>query len=312
MEKHGEQRKGTVNAMSCNATRQFLLDTGWDAGKRRQAAEFLRHLEQCEVCQSAMEDFDVLRGTLLPVQPPEPAGGWDAMRRRIASPIPQQRLSSPHWFRAGLMIAASVLVAVGVFWVGRQTVVPPTIVITPEGTRPNHVKVSDPSTEPVEMPISQGDVSHEVQAFRQVSKVYDGHAGWMMVSQNSSDVGMVSDPASQSKRVLVLRLDLWHGKELVSNSDLLVLAGQKADLTVPLQSGQSLHYRIGTSTGEPTQLTLWLELKTPAGGEPLAALSTNVQMRRGQKLTAGKFATSAGEYELKIDFASTELTDNKP
>ena len=162
------------------------------------------------------------------------------------------------------------------------------------------------------MPISPGDFSHEVRAFRQVSNVYDGHAGWMMVSQNDSDVGVVSEPVSQSKRVLVLRLDLWHGKELVSNSDLLVLAGQKADLTVPLETGQSLHYRIGTSADEPTQLTVWLELKTPEGGEPLAALATNLQMRRGQKVTAGKFATSAGEYELKIDFASTDRAENKP
>jgi hypothetical protein len=286
--------------MSCNPVRQFLIDAGWDAGQRRQAIEFLRHLEQCEACQSAVEDFDVLRAALAPVQPPEPAGGWDAMRRRIASPIPRRGIHHTRWFRGGLMIAASVLIASGVFWAGRQTVTPPPVATIPV------------PTEPAMASLSPSEVSHEVRAFRQVSKVYDGHAGWMMVSQDNSDVGVVSGPVSQSKHVLVLRLDLWQGKELVSNSDLLVLAGQKADLTVPLQNGQSLHYRIGTSTDEPTQLTVWLELKTPQGGEPLAALATNLQMRRGQKVTAGKFATSAGEYELKIDFASRDLTENKP
>jgi len=47
------------------------------------------------------------------------------------------------------------------------------------------------------------------------------------VSQDNSDVGMISDPVSPTRRVLVLRLNLWRGQELVSNSDLLVLAGQR-------------------------------------------------------------------------------------
>lgn len=312
--------------MSCNPIRQFLLEAGWNAEQRRQAAEYLRHLEQCEACRAAIEDFDVLRTALAPACPPEPAGGWDALRRRIADPIPQRH---PNWFRNGLMIAASVLVALGIFLAGREiatssitTVVirepssagpaQPAVLSNAPPIAPSNPPSNPPSTEPALMPISAGEMSHEVRAFRQVCQVYDGNAGWMMVSQNNSDVGMISEPVSPTRRVLVLRLGLWHGRELVSNSDLLVLAGQKADLTVPLALGQSLHYRIGTSTDEPTQLSLWLELKTPQGGQPLAALSTTLQMRRGQRLTAGKLATSAGEYELKIEFAGAEVGDSKP
>src|ERR1700733_9877594 len=110
--------------MSCNTVRQFLLNTGLDAEGRRQAVEFIRHLEQCESCRAAVEDFDVLRIALAPTQTPEPAGGWDAMQRRIANPIPAPR-PRHNWLRGGLMIAASVLVACGVFLVGRKTATQP-------------------------------------------------------------------------------------------------------------------------------------------------------------------------------------------
>jgi len=115
--------------------------------------------------------------------------------------------------------------------------------------------------------------------------------------------------------VLLLRLTVTHGGQLASDADLLVIPGQTANLTVPMQGGQSLKYRIGTSADEPTRLTVWLEVSTPHGGEALGALSTNLDMDPGQKVTAGQLATTAGEYELKIALpeplcrrASHELT----
>lgn len=134
----------------------------------------------------------------------------------------------------------------------------------------------------------------------------------MLVSGPESSVGMVAAGDPLTKKMLFLRLGLLCGMESVSASDLMIRAGQDADLTVPLPDGQSLHYRIGTSTGEPTRLTVWLDVKTPQGGEPLAVLSTHLQARSGQTLTAGKLATSAGEYELVIEFASADLAEDMP
>jgi hypothetical protein len=148
-----------------------------------------------------------------------------------------------------------------------------------------------------------------------VADVYDGRAGWMMVSKDNSDVGITPAPVLPGKKVLLLRLDLWHGRDLVSDSDLLVLAGQTADLTVPLENDQSLHYRVGTAresaddAASPEHLNLMLELKTPSGHRPLAALSTTLQLHPDQKVTAGRLTTSAGEYELKIEFKEADLAE---
>jgi endonuclease/exonuclease/phosphatase family metal-dependent hydrolase len=111
--------------------------------------------------------------------------------------------------------------------------------------------------------------------------------------------------------VLLLRLTLMHGRTIASDADLLVIPGQTANLKLPLKGGQTLHYRIGTSTDEPTRLSLWLEVQTPLGGQPIAALSTHLQLEPGQGVTAGQLATSAGDYELKIAFAREDLPTDK-
>jgi hypothetical protein len=280
--------------MSCEMVREFLLQEDWDAARRSQAIVFLRHLEHCAACEAVMRDFDEIRLVMEPARPSEPTGGWEAMQRRLVSPIP---LGRPHWLGPVLAMAASVLLAFAAFEVGRNH-----SVRSDKTVATNKINPVEPATF-----ISPREVSHEVQAFRAVSEVYDGHAGWMMVSKNSSDVGMLAEPASSNSRMLILRLGLWQGDESISNADLVVLAGQRADLTLPLPSGRSLHYCIGTSTDEPTQLTLSLEMKAPGGDTPLAALATTVRIQAGQKLSAGKLSTTAGEYELKIDFAGGEV-----
>src|SRR6185437_9781956 len=106
------------------------------------------------------------------------------------------------------------------------------------------------------------DISRDLREFREVSeRAFDGQISWMLVSQNDSDIGVASGPLPPDQKILLLRLALSHGDETISNSDLIVLAGQKADVTLPLSAGQSLHYHISTSAENPTHLTLGLELK---------------------------------------------------
>ena len=134
----------------------------------------------------------------------------------------------------------------------------------------------------------------------------------MLVSGTESSVGIIPKGKPLTKKVLFLRLMLMRGSELVSDSDLMVRAGQKADLSVPMLGGKLLRYRVGTSLDDPTHLTLWLDVNTLQGGEPLAGLGTNLQMEPGRQLSAGKLTTSAGEYELNVEFASTELAEDTP
>jgi hypothetical protein len=284
--------------MSCDAARQFLLDTGWDAAGRRSAADFLLHAETCDDCRAALKDYDALRATFSRAdEPPEPAGGWDALEKRLAHSL--HRRQSPH-VRAALAIAASVLFAVGGFQSGRYL------------TKPEIVQRTLPATVPataIHVSFPPHDMSSDVREFREVSRAFDNQATWMLVSQSDPAVGVVANPLPLTKKLLLLRLALLRGGEAISNSDLIVVAGQQADLTLPLPAGQSLHYRIGTSVDELTRLTLGLELKTPHRKEPLAGLATTLNFKLGQPLSAGKLTTSEGEYELKVEVASTELSD---
>lgn len=287
--------------MACDEARQFLLDTGWDAAGRRSAAQFLRHAESCDACRAALKDYDVLREMMSPpVEVPEPAGGWEALAHRLQPSMARGR--HPH-LGTTLKIAAMVLIAVAIFQTGRYATPPAKVAFIGDPSTRRGVAASSATIPPQE-------VARSVDEFRKVSKkAFDGQASWMLVSQNDSDVGVASTPLPPKKKVLLLRLLLRRGNQSVSQSDLVVIAGQKADLTLPLSSGQSLHYRIGTSTEEPTPLTLWLELNTPKGKEPLAALATTLQLHPDQSVTAGKLTTSAGEYELRVEFASRELSD---
>ncbi|HEX4125727.1 MAG TPA: hypothetical protein VHY37_13455 [Tepidisphaeraceae bacterium] len=308
-----------MKANSCESVREYLLAAGWDAEGRRQAAEALQHAEQCADCRAAIGDFDLIRSTLATPGGAEPAGGWDAMQSRMgnllqAGALSERAAARPPVVRPSLAIAAALMaVAAAMFQIGRSfTPVSPAPALAVEP-----VFLVDPQrAEPAPHAISATEVSQEIAAFQQVVNASDGRAGWMMVapSSNASDVGMISGSARPSKKVLLLRIDLWHGRDLASNTDLLVLAGQSADLTVPLQDGQSLHYHIGTSTNAggddaPAPLFLALELKSPNSQNPLAALATNLRLRPDQRATAGWLATSAGDFALKVELKEADLTE---
>jgi hypothetical protein len=282
---------------TCEMVREYLLLAGWDAEQRTQAAQALRHAETCGECRAALVDFDRIRDSLS-------AGEMDQ---------PARSKANPPIIRPSFAIAASIAVIAAATFQFGQTLgrgigirEAKTTEVVINGSR---------NSDPAPATITSTELSHDVEAFQKVTDVYDGRAGWMMVSKDDSDVGIAPAPVTPGKKVLLLRLDLWHGRDLVSDSDLLVLAGQTADLTVPLENDQSLHYRVSTA-GEPAaeveapeHLNLMLELKTPSGHRPLAALSTTLQLQPGQKVTAGRLTTSAGEYELKIEFKEADLAE---
>lgn len=288
--------------MSCETVRQSLLEFGWDATSRERAAQLLAHLESCPECRQAVNEFDQLGAALKGPSPDdEPAGGWTSFEARLSAAAKPAHPMRPRW----LAVAAAVLLATGTFLVGRWSERSP--------TRPIAIS-SAPETQPdtVQPHFAAHEISQAVNAFEQVSKVFDGRASWMLVSHDSSDVGVAAHPVDSARKVLMLRLTVTRGGKLASDADLLVIPGQTANLTVPIQGGQSLKYRIGTSAGEPTRLTVWLEVATPHGGEALGALSTNLNLDPGQKVTAGQLATTAGEYELKIAFSRADLPEAKP
>lgn len=293
--------------MSCTTFLDFSLDHDWDEPMRRRAAEMLAHLESCPDCQAGILEDDRIRQALGAFQSSaEPPDGWDNFERRLdmrpphSLPIGKDQTGfGARW----LAIAASLLIAMGgVFEAGRafRNAGPATL-----------AKMSAP-TPAANAVFAPPELRNEVSAFRQVSQVFDGRAGWMLVSDEANDVGVTTSSDMPAHQLLLLRLTLAHGGESASDADLLVVPGQSANLTLPLDAGRSLHYRIVTSSQDPTRISVWLAIKSRVGAETLAALSRNLQLRPGQKTNAGNLTTSAGAYELKIGFASADLAGSKP
>lgn len=290
--------------MQCDDVRQCLLELDADDAGRRCVAGAMAHLDTCAECQAALVDFDQIRLAFAAAgkEPSLPHGAWEAAQGRLFDAI--SRTPRRRGIR-GLAIAASLLVGVLIFELGRHA--------ARSGPQvAQDMRNVPPASELAPAPFAPREMSHELAAFHQVSQVFDGRAGWMMTSQDDSAVGVGSDRLSGEQKVLLLRLVLTRGGAVISDADLLVVAGEKADLTIPLRQGQALHYRIGTSADEPTRLTLTLELDKPHGGELLAAMTTALRMEPGERLTAGRLATSAGEYQLSLSFTRTTLEAEAP
>jgi hypothetical protein len=295
--------------MSCESYQQSSLDFGWDEPTRRRAAEVLDHIRSCPACQARLREFDRIADALSSDESTDaiPPGGWAAFERRLAGTAPHHPARPMAWLRPTLAIAASFVLVAGAFTLGRFIPRP-----DPEPVAVHPVTPASIARDTAA--IAPSKVNHEVRAFDQVSKVFDGRASWMLVANGASDVGVAPAAlAGESRNVLLLRLTVTRGKQIASDADLLVVPGQTANLTVPLHdSGHSLHYRIGTSAEEPTRLAVWLDINTPQGGQPLAALATNLQVEPGQKVTAGQLATSAGDYELTIGFVRARMPGATP
>jgi hypothetical protein len=285
--------------MQCNDVRQFLLDLDWTAAQRREAAGALAHLDQCAECRKAMAEFERVAEILKPVaQPPAPHGGWQAFEARLLgdTPIPHQRGRRivPQLAR----LAAAFLLGVIVIEAYRA------IATAPAPIPPRDVATN---TNANAVPFTPEEVVHNAKAFDQVSQAFDHRASWVMFAKGASDVGLSEQPVAQheTKRLLLLRLTMSRGVDVISSSDLMIVAGQTASLTVPLAQGQSLRYEIGTTIGKPPRLSLWAELRTPRRdvGETIGALATQLQLEPNQKISAGEFVTSSGAYRLRIGFS---------
>ncbi len=289
--------------MACEIFRETLLELDLDERDRSRVGEALKHLERCAACQEAFRDFDGIQSAIaMTDRNVEPREGWTRFEDELTCHVAMRPRISP-WYRP-LGVAAAVLIVCGAFALGLS--------LARVGGRSIAV-VAPGLTEEAGPQFTPGDINHEVTAFRRVSEVYDGRAGWISVAKGASDVGIAESNVGAAQRLLLLRLTVLTGGRQISEADLMVIPGQTANLTVPLEDGAALHYRVGTSTDEPTHLALWLGLRTPTGTEPIAALSADLRLQPGQKVTAGELSTTSGRYVLKVEFARASLgSESRP
>src|SRR5512146_1245658 len=91
----------------CTEIQDELLDLQWSQQQRVQAQRVLTHLQTCEACRQAADDYALLRGVLASPATAEPAGGWPAYEEWLLHTI-----RAPSRFRWWLSIAAGLLIAI--------------------------------------------------------------------------------------------------------------------------------------------------------------------------------------------------------
>jgi hypothetical protein len=288
---------------TCEHIREFLGEREWDEPARRHAAEVLDHLKTCPQCAAAAADYDRLQSILRIATPGIPEGGWIAMEQRLLERTLHRRLRWPRL--SALAMAASVLIAIG-YGIARvtstQPAAPPNLSRAENGTT---LPASDVALYP------QSDAAHDAKAFHEVSDVFEHRAAWLLVGDNTSDMGLSDQAINDPQKVLLLRLTMLESGKTLSSADLAIVPGQSASLTVPGDRNTSLHYRITATAEQPTRLSVSTQLMTPKGAEVLAALATTLRVEPGQRLSAGSMVTSSGNYELQIAFAKAEINPDE-
>jgi hypothetical protein len=318
MRRDNAENQRIEEASACEASRRFVLDLNWGEDQRRRAADALRHIENCEACRAATSDFDRLRELLS-----EPMGAAtdnpDCDRIDVGRVNAPRRITS-RGFRA---IAAAVTIAI----IGASA-----LWAVVHGYRVNRVVIAPPTTNSSNdtiAPLAASDVANRVAAFEQVNDALDRRAGWMLVSDSASDVGLDPASATDEHRLLLVRLTLSrHGAgagaggapQVLSLADLAIRPGRKAALSLPLADGRELHYELAAGASDPVRLALWAELRPgstsretnqmsgAAEREPLAALATTLDLRSGASTRVGALVTVSGQYEVSLAFSSAKLS----
>jgi hypothetical protein len=315
--------------MTCEQARQLLLDAltppadASDAS-RHALADARLHAQGCAECRAAVDDFERFGAALRDFDHhAAPVGGWTAFGERLTESVhgagvarrwagDPARFDGPRrasWRGAGFAAAAACLavgLAVG-FWAGRTggAALPNADASghgRPPGTSPS-TSARPASFRPTELEVKRGAAT-----FARTAELVGPQMSWMLQSGDTYQVGIDETyvpgvDAAPSDRLLVLRLTALQGDVAVSDADLVIVPGQTAKLVVPLGEGHELRYHVTTSNEMPARLALWAELATPRGRDVLAVVGTTLQLNPGDAVSAGRFAASAGPYDLRVAFA---------
>ena len=285
-------------AMDRETAKMMLLEYGWDAAERQRIATLMDFVRQDAECQLAAVEYDRIRGTLCA----DAAEDWQAAEVEHHVAGPAYASAAAHrpifwWRTAG--VAAGLLMVLSLGWQyfarGPQA--------GPGERQTNHAGLL----------LGTQEVQNSIAAFRQVAGVFGPQTSWLLLGDRASDVGLTGEPPSSEAQLLVLRLVVENGGEVVSQSDLVIVPGQSASVTVPLAGGPRLHYEVTLSDDAITRLSLWAELLGDAGEhQTLAALATDLPLEAGRVFDGGEMATTNGNYALRIAMARASNGEHRP
>ncbi|MHC4715863.1 MAG: hypothetical protein ACYS5V_02745, partial [Planctomycetota bacterium] len=116
--------------------------------------------------------------------------------------------------------------------------------------------------------LSPAEVDRHRRMFESVSEVFEGRTTWVALANGTSDIGL--RPAAVDRtHVLLLRLVMSRQGKVVSNADLVMVAGQDARVVVPLADGRSVRYHVASGSEAGPLAVLAKVTGSPAGGPTL-------------------------------------------
>ncbi|MGD8453804.1 MAG: hypothetical protein PVJ57_18475 [Phycisphaerae bacterium] len=283
--------------MNAEIAKQLILDYGWDAEERRRVAVALQWAEEDAECAAAVRDYDQIRASLdhggdpaATEIPDEPADGWAAFEARLTKTA--LRRPGRIW-QHPLALAAALLLGVLLGW---QAV--------PRSAAP---MLSNEAPPTATLAFSPAEIDNRVATFRQVAGVFDDRASWVAIAPGASDLGLAAEPDKAPDNLMLLRLALLRGNAVVSQTDMVIVPGHSAELTLPLDDGENVRYLLATSADDPAHLSIYAEfLGRQDQGEALGAVGSDLCIRPGEVCAAGQVLTRQGEYALAVASARSE------
>jgi hypothetical protein len=148
---------------------------------------------------------------------------------------------------------------------------------------------------------SEQDLAERAKLFDEVSTVFDHQAGWVLLADSGSDMGLGAQPGVNGKNLLLVRINISRDGAPFSTADLMVLPGQVAKSTVPADGNLRLKYEVTTSQPDPTHVRISAEIIQPNRGPArLGAIASDVSIRMGQIVSIGQVVTSGGTFEINV------------
>ncbi|MHB1156073.1 MAG: hypothetical protein ACYC26_04460 [Phycisphaerales bacterium] len=282
---------------------QTLLDQNITEAALDEHPELAAMVRSDPVLLECLREYDALRAVMRPnpsTTAETPDDGWAAMTRRMMRPLEStspMRMPNHHRLQRIVAWAAIALVAAGGWMM---------FMLKNGGPLPVALDMGG------KLALSEHDVAQTLAVFSRVTDTLDGKASWLVVSKNNADVGLSADEPGASRHLLLLRLSLLEDGRTVSQADVVIVAGQSATVTLPMDDGRQVRYEIGTTrtkTSGATRLSLWAQLqqRDAVDGEALAALATQLQPRAGQVLSAGEMVIHNDRYELRVSFGESPV-----
>jgi len=286
---------------------QWLLDKDLTRKDLQYAASILKRVEQDADLDEALGDYDQLRESLQicqiddDVEEVKPSAGWAKFSQSLeaASRIQTPRFQyhkQPHviaiarW--ASTMAAAVVMLMIG--WWGAQWTSDTNLPI------PRH---TDSAYQLASNLLLPSNVQEQARAFHQVSEVFDRKTSWVAFSNGQSMMGLGEGLPLTMDQPVLLRLTVTHIDQIVSQTDLAIIPGQQAELTLPLDNARFLHYRLKlTRSLQPDLVLVATLLEDGELPQPITTVSTSLQLIDGQVQGAGQLVTNSGEYQIALGF----------